>query len=161
MLVGPLEVKIIIIWSLSPSWWYTRPNGPHRQGLQETTASHSALGADFLACILGLRPPASRTLPLWATGLWEEESGLTLLSLRSALLGPRHGQGISARVSVLHTSAQHLLHQKVGFPRIHSFLLPTTNKKEAAAEAHADVGPWQDGRLHGGAMGPFSDLLHT
>ena len=38
----------------------------------------------------GPQPPAGSTLPLWATGLLQEESALMLFSLRSPIMGPRH-----------------------------------------------------------------------
>lgn len=60
------------------------------KGLQPGCTSRSGLIAEFLGWVLGLGPPASPTLPLWATGLLEEESGLMLWSLRSPLTGPRH-----------------------------------------------------------------------
>ena len=104
----------------------------------------------------GPQPPAGSTLPLWATGLLQEESALMLFSLRSPIIraldiwAGRFCQG----ECVPHLSTHHLLHQRWGFLWNHSFLALAPDTKKAAADRHQDDGQRRGMWTH------FSDLLH-
>lgn len=102
----------------------------------------------------GLLP--APTLPLWATGLWEEESVLMLLSLRRALLGPRY-MGRAFLPGQMFSTLKHSIcsiRKWASFESIPSFGRPQTKRKQL--QKHTQMsGPRQDGCLHGGGMDPL------